>query len=144
MVPLIFAFEGFPFGFDLHRKFIDHYEMCILLPYYHTCQVKFKRVPNCFSSTLHSYIYTQVCKSNLMRFYLSFLGSFKCEVMLIAWLWLNWHQRCHSLPPLKRISSRDSGKYAKCGQCVCLWLVKPEGRHYYRLRVAKIFFFLSK
>ena len=58
--------------------------------------------------------------------------------MLIGGLWLNWHQRCHSLPPLKRISSRDSGEYAKCGKCVYLWLVKPEGRHYYRLRVAKI------
>ena len=45
---------------------------------------------------IHTYIYTQICKSNLMRFYLSFLGSFKCEVMLIVFLWLNWHQRCHN------------------------------------------------
>ena len=41
--------------FDLQRKFIDHYERCILLPYYHTCQVKFKKTTNYyFSNTLHS------------------------------------------------------------------------------------------
>ena len=141
----------FQFEFDLHRKFMDHYERCILVPYSHSCQVKFKSIQNIVFQEIslkhiHTYIYTQISKSNLMRFYLNFLGSFRYEVMLIVFLWLNWHKRCHSLPSLKRILSRDSGEYAKCGQCVCLWLLKPEGRHYYRLRVAKIFssFFLSK
>ena len=46
---------------------------------------------------IHTYIYTQICKSYLMRFYISFLGSFRYEVMLIVFLWLNWHQRCHRL-----------------------------------------------
>ena len=35
----------FQFEFDLHRKFIEHYERCILVPYSHSCQVKFKSVP---------------------------------------------------------------------------------------------------
>ena len=35
----------FQFKFDLHRKFIDHYERCILVSYYHTCQVKLQRLP---------------------------------------------------------------------------------------------------
>ena len=41
-------------GFDLHRKFIEHYERCILVPYSHSCQVKFKSVPNILFEALHS------------------------------------------------------------------------------------------
>ena len=71
----------FEFEFDLHRKFIDHYERCVLVPYSQSCQVKFKSVPNIvFQAALkhiHTYIYTQICKSNLMRFYISFLSSFR-------------------------------------------------------------------
>ena len=43
----------FQFEFDLHRKFIDHYERCILVPYSHSCQVKFKSVPNILFRALH-------------------------------------------------------------------------------------------
>ena len=57
---------------------------------------------------IHTYIYTQICKSNLMRFYLSFLGSFKCEVMLIVFLWLNWQQRCHRLFLGAAVASTDA------------------------------------
>ena len=35
----------FQFEFDLCRKYIDHYERYILVPYSHSCQVKFKSVP---------------------------------------------------------------------------------------------------
>ena len=58
----------FQFKFDLHRKFIDHYEKYILVPYSHLCQVKFKRVPIIVFKYIalkhmHTYIYTQVCKN---------------------------------------------------------------------------------
>ena len=38
---------------------------------------------------MHTYIYTQVCKNQTQGSSLSFLSSFVCEVMSIAWLWLN-------------------------------------------------------
>ena len=57
----------------------------------------------------HVYMYTYICKSKTWNIYLSFLGHFCMVFMLIVVLWLFWHLRCHSLPPLKRISSRDRG-----------------------------------
>ena len=72
----------------------------------------------------HVYMYTYICKSKTWNIYLSFLGHFCMVFMLIVVLWLFWHLRCHSLPPLKRISTRDSERWAKCGKCVytlCWW-----------------------
>ena len=43
---LSFSVMVFKFEFDLYRKFIDHYERCILVHYYHSCQFKFKSIPN--------------------------------------------------------------------------------------------------
>ena len=56
----------FQFEFDLHRKFIDHYERCILVPYFHSCQVKFKSVPNivfqalCTQTHAHIHLHTSL------------------------------------------------------------------------------------
>ena len=61
-----------PIGFDLHRKFIDHYERCILLPYYHTCQVKFKRVPIIVFQT-HAHIHLHI---SLQELDIGFLSKF--------------------------------------------------------------------
>ena len=78
MVPLIkFQLMVFQFKFDLHRKFIAHYEMCILLPYYHTCQVKFKRVPiivfqtHCTQTHAHIHLHT-----SLQELDIGFLSKF--------------------------------------------------------------------
>ena len=79
----------FQFEFDLHRKFIDHYERCILVPYYHLCQVKFKSVPkivfqaHCTQAHTHIHLHTAL-RNQIKGSYLSFLSTFVCEVMLIA------------------------------------------------------------
>ena len=58
----------FQFEFDLRRKFIDHYERCILVPYSHSCQVKFKSVPkivfqeHCTQTHAHIHLHTSLQK----------------------------------------------------------------------------------
>ena len=58
----------FQFEFDLHRKFIDHYERHVLVPYSHSCQVKFKSVPNivfqayCTQAHTHIHLHTDLQK----------------------------------------------------------------------------------
>ena len=52
--------------FDLQWKFIAHYERCILLPYYHTCPVKFKSVliivfqTHCTQTHAHIHLHTSL------------------------------------------------------------------------------------
>ena len=81
----------FQFEFDLQRKFIDHYERCILVSYYHTCQVKFKRVPiivfqtHCTQTHTHTHVHIDLQKQNLSYLF-KFSGSFLFEVMLIVLL----------------------------------------------------------
>ena len=96
MVPLIIYVMVSQFEFDLHRTFIDHYERCILVPYYHSCQVKFKSIPNivsqahCTQSNTCTHTFThKFAKNQVQGSYLSFLSSFRYEVMLIVFLWLN-------------------------------------------------------
>ena len=61
----------FQFEFDLYRKFIDHYERCMLVPYYHLCQVKFKSVPkivfqaHCTQTHAHIHLHTSLQKLDI-------------------------------------------------------------------------------
>ena len=72
----------FQFEFDLHRKFIDHYERCILVPYSHSCQVKFKNVPkivfqaHCTQTHAHMHLHTSLQELDiefLFKFFLAHL-----------------------------------------------------------------------
>ena len=59
------------FDFDLCRKFIVQYERCILVPYYHSCQVNFKSVPNidfqahCTQTHAHIHLHTSLQKLDI-------------------------------------------------------------------------------
>ena len=61
-----FRLMVFQFEFDLHKKVIPHYERGILVPYYHSCQVKFKRVPiivfqtHCTQTQAHIHLHTSL------------------------------------------------------------------------------------
>ena len=67
----------FRFELDWYRKFIDHYERCILVHYYHSCQFKFKSIPNivfqshCTQTHTHIHLYLDLEKHN-MRFLFKF------------------------------------------------------------------------
>ena len=91
----------FEFEFDLHRKFIDHYERCILVPYYHSCEVKFKSIQNIVfqKNSLNTFTHTfthRFAKAKHLSIYLSFSWSFTDDVMLITLVWLIWRLRCHT------------------------------------------------
>ena len=67
----------FQFEFDLHRKFIAHYERCILLPYLPHMSSKFKRVPiivfqtHCTQTHAHIHLHT-----SLQELDIGFLSKF--------------------------------------------------------------------
>ena len=76
-------------------EFIAHYGRCILVSYYHSCQVKFKSIQNIVFQEIslkhiHTCIYTQICKTKTLKYLFKFF--------LVIYRWC--HVNCLSLANL--------------------------------------------
>ena len=66
---------------------------------------------------MYTYIHTHTIVDTQEMHYLLLMIRWLCTMTwLMTLLFIFKHLRCYSLPPLKRISSRDLDKQAKCGK----------------------------
>ena len=68
---LSFHVMVFQFEFDLYRKYKDHYESCILVPYYTHVKSSLKSIQNiifqahCTQTHTHIHLHTDLQKQNM-------------------------------------------------------------------------------
>ena len=84
MVPLIFAFEGFPVWdlicIESLQSIMKDVFQCLIPTYVKSSLKVYQKLffKHIVLKHMHTYIYTQVCKNQIYGSYLSFLSSFVC------------------------------------------------------------------